>query len=88
MRHKPARVETEETYVPRYFYGVRKFVTLTADVMFVNGIPFLATLSRKIRLFTVKLIPSRTAAQLSSHLMKVVRLYARGSFSIRNILMD
>ena len=52
----------EETSIPRYFYGLHKFVTLTADVMFVNGIPFLVTLSRKIRLFTVEFLPSRTAA--------------------------
>ena len=36
-----ARVETEETYEPRYFYGVHKFVTLTEDVILVNGVPFL-----------------------------------------------
>ena len=35
-RKKPERVETEEFYVTRYFYGVHKFLTLTADVMFVN----------------------------------------------------
>ena len=48
VRQKTERVETEETYVPRYFYGVHKFVTLTADVMFVNGVPLLMTLSQKI----------------------------------------
>ena len=30
----------------------------------------------------------RIAAHLSSHLMKVVKLYARGGFSNRNILMN
>ena len=50
---KPERVETEETYVPRYLYGLHKFVTLTADEMFVNGVPFLVTLSQKIQLSTV-----------------------------------
>ena len=85
MRHKLARVETEETYVPRYFYGVHKSVNLTADVMFVNGVPFLVTLSRKNRLFTVEFRQSRTDAQLSSHLTKLVKLYVRGGFSIRTI---
>ena len=45
VRQKPTRVETEETYVPRYFCGVHRFVTLTAGVIFVNGVPFLVTLS-------------------------------------------
>ena len=56
--------------------------------MFVNGVPFLVTFSQNIRLFTVELLLSRTDAQHSSHLMKVFKLYARGGFSIRDILMD
>ena len=88
MIQKPVRVETEDTYVPRYFYGMHKFITLTADVMFVNRVPLLVNLSREIQLFTVELLPSRTSAHLISHLMKVVKLYARDGFSIRTILMD
>ena len=44
-RQKPVRVETEETYVPRYFYGFHKLLTLTVDVMFVKRVPFIVTLS-------------------------------------------
>ena len=88
MLQKLARLETEETYVPRYFYGVQKFVTLTADVMFVNRLPFLVTLSQSIQLFTVELLPIHTDAQLIIHLTNVFRHYARGGSYIRNILMD
>ena len=35
--------------IPRYFYQFNKFVTLTADVMFVGSIPFLVTFSRNIK---------------------------------------
>ena len=56
--------------------------------MFVNGIPFLVTLSRKIRLFTVEFMPSRTAAKLTDYLVKLSKLYARGGFMVRTILMD
>ena len=56
--------------------------------MFVNVVPFLETLSRKIRLFTVEFLPSRTAAKLSEYLVKVSKLYARGGFTVRTILMD
>ena len=56
--------------------------------MVVNVVPFLVTFSRKIRLFTVEFLPGRTAEQLSSHLTMVVKLYARGDFSIRNNLMN
>ena len=61
MKQNPARVETEETYVSRYFYGVQKLVTLTADAMVVNRVPFLVNLLQKIRLFTVGFILRHTS---------------------------
>ena len=82
VRQKPDKVETEETPIPRYFYGLHKFVPLTTDVIFVNGVPFLVTLSRNIRLFTVELV------KMTDYLVKVSKLYARGGFTVRTILMD
>ena len=67
----------------RYFYRLHKFVTLAADVMFVNSIPFLVIFSIKIRLVTVDHVPNRTAVQLAKSLMNIVKLYARGGFVIR-----
>ena len=65
MRHKLYRVETNLISIPIDFYEVHMFVTLTADVMFVNGIVFPTTLSSKIILFTVEHISSSTTAQLN-----------------------
>ena len=56
--------------------------------MFVNGLPFLTTLSRDIRFGMAEHVLSCTAKQLANSLMKVVQLYAKGSFVVRNILMD
>ena len=56
--------------------------------MFVNGIAFLTTLSRDIRLFTCEHVPSHTVKQLSKLLFISVQLYARGGFIICVILMD
>jgi hypothetical protein len=61
---------------------------MTADVMFVNGIAFLTTLSRKLWLVTVEQLPSCTATQLSNSLVKIVRLYACTGFIVRIIMMD
>ena len=56
--------------------------------MFVNGIAFLITFSRNIRLVTVEHVPSRTAAQLAKFLMKIVKVYARGGYIVLLVLMD
>ena len=55
------------------FYRLNKFVTLTADVMFVSGIPFLVTFSRRIKMITAKYVHSCVNfndCQLFSYLLK------------------
>ena len=74
--------------IPRDFYTLNKFVTLTADVMFVCGIPFLVAYSRSIKFTTTEYIPTRTAGQLAKLLMKVVYGYARDGFVVNLMLMD
>jgi hypothetical protein len=44
---KPERVEAEPWRIPDDLHQLHQFVVLTADVMFVNGIAFLTTLSQK-----------------------------------------
>jgi hypothetical protein len=88
VRCKPEQVEAEPGCIPDDFHRLHKFVILTADVMFVNGIAFLITLSWKLRLATVEQLPTRTATQLSNSLTKIVRLYACTGFIIRIIIMD
>ena len=62
-RRKPnSRVGVEDRVkIPRDWYKLNKFVTLTADVMFVCGLPIFVTLSRKIELVTVEYMPNRKA---------------------------
>ena len=67
-RQKPAGVEPLCMSIPRGIYECPKYVTLMADMMFVNGMAFLASLSRGIRLFTCEHVPSCKTAQLSSSL--------------------
>ena len=88
VRQRPERVVPEYLEIPKDFYRLHHFVILTADVMFVNGIPFFTTLSRDIRFGTADYVPSCTAKQLAKLSMKIVKLYAVGGFVVRNVLMD
>ena len=71
-REKPNKTNVEFTKFSREFYLQHKFVTLTADVMFVNGIAFLISFSRNIKLLTVEYVPNRTVGQLAKSIMKIV----------------
>ena len=70
VRQRPERVIPEYLGIPKDFYRLHHFVTLTADVMFVNGIAFFTTLGRDIRFGTAEHVP----------------LYALGGFVVRNVL--
>ena len=74
--------------IPRAVYERYKYVTLTADVMFINGFAFLVSLSRGIRFYTAEHVPNRKAKQLAHSLQKIVNLYARGSYRVRTVMMD
>ena len=82
------RVVSEYTGIPWALYERHKYVTLTADVMLVNGIAFFVSLSRGTRLYTCEHVPNQKAKQLSKSLRRIVNLYARGGSRGRTIMMD
>ena len=63
-------------------------MTLVADVMFVNGLPFLVTSSRGISLVTIEYLKSRTAKRLVDTLERVIRIYSKARFIVQTALMD
>jgi hypothetical protein len=88
VRKKPDKVRPEFITIPRELYEKVVDVTLTADVMFVNGLPFFITQSRGIRMLTIEFLPNRTKEQLNKSLLKIARLYRRGGYVVRTCLMD
>jgi hypothetical protein len=79
-----------ENYVdiPCAILYVHSHVTLLANVMFVNGVPFLVSASHSLNLITIEHAPHRTMAKLSYLLERIVRTYARAGFTIQTILID
>jgi len=57
-RKKPEHVRVNYLEIPQDLVDMHKYVTLVADVMFVNGLPFLVTSSRGISLVTIEYLPS------------------------------
>ena len=71
------KVKEERVAIQRDFYIMHKMVILTADVMFINGVPFLVTFSRNIKFWTAECVPRRTAKLLAKSMKKVISLYIR-----------
>jgi hypothetical protein len=87
-RTKPEHVRVEYVQIPRDFVQLQKYVTLVADVMFVNGLPFLVTSSQGLSLVTIEHRPSRTAKHLVQALERVFRIYATTGFIVQTAMMD
>ena len=88
VRQRPEGVIPEYLDIPRDFYQLNHFFTLNADVILVNGLPFLTEFLRDIGFGTTEHIPYCTDKQLANSLMKVVKLYDKGGFVVLNVLMD
>ena len=75
VRGRPETVQPEYVSIPEQLVSMNRYVTLAADVMFVSGLPFLVTLSRRVRYVMVQFVPKRTAGELANALKLVIGLY-------------
>ena len=69
------------------FEGDRN-VTLSVDVMFVNRIPFLTSISRHIKFTTAETLHNCTTSQLVQCVTNVKALYTKIGFNVTTALMD
>ncbi len=87
-RAKPDHVRVEYVRIPKDFIQLHKYVTLVADVMFVNGLPSLVMSSRGISLVTIEHLPLCTANCLVHTLEQVFRIYGLAGFVVQTTMMD
>ena len=52
-RKKTRGFPVERALIPESYYRLNKFMTIGVDVMFVAGVPFFVTYSRKVKFTTV-----------------------------------
>ncbi len=82
-RTKPEHIRVDYVKIPQDFVKIHKYVTLVADIIFVNGMLFLATSLRGIRLVKIECLASQTAKCLAITLEKVKRVYGTAGFIVQ-----
>jgi hypothetical protein len=70
--------------IPKDIEALNKDVTLTADVIFVDGPGLLVASSRNIKFTTNEYVPKRSKANLINSLKKVFEIYSKRGFNIKN----
>jgi hypothetical protein len=88
VRNTPDAVVADYVEIPKEIIDMNKAVTIAADMMFVNRLPFVVTISRKIKFTTTDYVPSRSQSNLVNSIIKIVSLYKTRGFNPNTALMD
>lgn len=73
---------------PSELFEKHREVVLGIDIMFVNKLPFLVTISENIGFTTVENIPDRTRTKVLGAIIRVKNVYERRGFNIRQANVD
>ena len=87
IRTKPSLVVTDYVEVPHAIFEENRNVTLSVDVMFVNRIPFLTSISRHLKCTTAETLHNYTTSQLVQCVTNVKALYIKRGFNVSTALM-
>ena len=80
--------ENQRAVVPYNLIKHHKDITLCGDVMYIDKMPFLITVARKVKMLTAEWLPNMKTNMLLKSLKKCVPLYGRSGFKIRRMLLD
>jgi hypothetical protein len=87
-RKKPTPVIEDYIEIPPELIHNHQHVTLCIDGMFINGVPFLTTVSRHIQYRTVQPLVNQSASAYRSALDEIFRIYEHAGFFIKTIHCD
>ena len=88
VRRQPPRVEVEEVPLPPTIQQHYQEVTLACDIMYVNKIPFLMSVSRHLRFGTAQHIKNQQGATIFNGIRAIHQIYLQRGFQICNAFMD
>ena len=81
-------MDRQTVLVPRIIKEFYNNVELLADVMHLNNIPFLTSISEHIYYGTANAIDNLTCVKIEDELKNVIRSYVAGKFRITLIIVD
>jgi hypothetical protein len=85
---QPDGVRTQSYTIPLGIMAKYRNITLSADLMKVNGIPFLMTISRQIKFGSAGKLDTLENKTIISHFRVVIGVYASRGFRATIILAD
>ena len=87
-RQCPHKLVSNVVLIPHELCYTQCDVCLYIDIMYVNGMPFLTTVSKNIKYCTVMWVADCTAATITSLVDSVLKLYQWASFQVMEVCDD
>jgi hypothetical protein len=88
VRRAGETVKVTTTSIPADLMDRYRNITLAADIMFVNKIPFFVTISRFLKFGTVEMIGNQKSTTILQAIRDVRAVYHRRGFRVTHVLMD
>ena len=87
-RQNPPIIDSPATTIPAGILKHYQMVTLCVDIMYVNRVVMLVSISRNIKFVTIEAIPNNKSTMLMKGIKAVLQIYQRNGFSVEVALMD
>ena len=87
-RSKPKLTIQDYIEIPSELKSAHQGINLCADLMYIQGIIFLVTVSKNIKFITIKCIPSQSKSLLCEAFDQTFRVYNKAGFRIDTIYVD
>ena len=88
VRNSPAPVKVPVTSIPEPIMSHYRNVVLASDIMFVNKVAFLVTISRHLYFGTTEAIANQQLKTVAQSIKQEYKLYLQRGFRITHLLMD
>ena len=87
-RRSPPIIDSPVTRIPADVLKQHQKVTLCVDIMYVNKVAMLVSISRKIKFGTIEVIPNNKSTVLLKGLKGILQVYQCRGFHVEMALMD
>mmetsp|Transcript_2109 Transcript_2109/g.4550 ORF Transcript_2109/g.4550 Transcript_2109/m.4550 type:complete len:337 (+) Transcript_2109:1032-2042(+) len=88
VRHRSPAVQLDFVEAPDEIYDRNRDVVLELDIMKVNGLPFLVSVSLRIDLVTAEFMPSMTIPKLRAGVERAIRVYQNKGLNVVTSMVD
>jgi hypothetical protein len=87
-RKEPTPVIQNMVEIPPELKKAQQNVDLCYDTLFINGMAFLSTISKRIKCQTIEWLPERTMEAYTNALKNIIKIYNEAGFKVSSLSCD